>query len=76
MEWRPIETAPRDGTPIWIRNDHDPIEPQLVMWWNKRNKRWETYVFGVVQRRTAWWSTTVQPPDFWAPLELPPPPTS
>jgi hypothetical protein len=33
MEWRPIETAPRDATPILLYDPHRERKPVYEAWW-------------------------------------------
>ena len=62
--WRPIETAPKDGTPIW---GYDTFyEAQASVKWT--NRGWELtdfYSDGYDAERD--WD-----PDFWQPLPTPP----
>lgn len=32
MEWQPMGTAPRDGSPVWLWNKHS-TEP-IPLWWS------------------------------------------
>lgn len=48
MEWRPIETAPRDGTQIILRGPHRAV----VAWWGDLNAA--DSEFGTVQHDPLW----------------------
>ena len=63
MNWEPIETAPKDGTPIlgYARGDY------TVVRWNKNGHYWTLCVCGTRADDGEWW------PTYWLPL--PPPPT-
>lgn len=65
-DWKPIETAPKDGTPVdlWVLGDRT-----ADCTWNKTRKRWEH-----------WWgldggmgrSAVDGEPTHWMPLPEPP----
>ena len=61
--WQPIETAPRDGTPILTFSDEcGALEAFLVCWWSEAKA--EKCGFG-------WCAYKVNhmlSPDFWMPL--------
>ena len=70
MEWQPIETAPKDGTPILTYSCGCSYqnEAMLVVWWSdEKSERsgygWEAYE---VSHMIA--------PDYWMPLPNPPQP--
>jgi hypothetical protein len=54
MDWQPIETAPRDGTPIWV------IEPQSV---GVHDAYGDDVGFWIIDDRNTWPSK----PDRWQP---------
>jgi hypothetical protein len=58
QEWRPISTAPRDGTPIWTSDGTDCQEAWFSegFWWIRKD---------TVLAKNA-------EPKFWLPLPLPP----
>jgi len=62
--WRPIETAPKDGTPIWL-SDGEARFP-LVGWWEETDE--EDSV------PTGWWHDAQRffTPTHWMPLPEPP----
>lgn len=60
-EWRPIETAPRDGTRVLLL--HVRVECEVMLgYWDEQNDGWET--------DSEWWPDA----DFshWMPLPNPP----
>ena len=63
QQWRPIETAPRDGTLILF---YDP----------KRNLRtvgyWHVYMFGECQEWRTLFTSAMFNPTHWMPLPTPP----
>lgn len=63
MQWRPIETAPKDGTPLLLLWP-DAAEKMAVMWWDEYVENWLGYYDGI--------NPGYQPPTHWMPL--PPPP--
>jgi hypothetical protein len=67
--WQPIETAPRDGTPILLgrfvkKCKYGRANIQRVDWWRRPEDK-QTYV-GFGQFSSYW------PPTHW--MHLPPPP--
>jgi hypothetical protein len=82
MEWQPIETAPRDGTPFFTYSDDaakakplnvygTPGTPILVMSWQPFDN--QPYQ---VDENGDWHSFHNWEPTHWQPLDaLPPPPT-
>lgn len=56
-EWQPIETAPKDGTPILVA-DSGPYA--FVVEWNNKHRAW------LGADRSAW------EPTHWMPLPEPP----
>lgn len=64
-DWQPIETAPRDRTPI------------LVVWWTG-NKAWQSVAWMVRDETEEWWTPTDASfrhylhPTHWMPLPSPP----
>lgn len=63
MEWQPIETAPRDGTPILAWNGG-----VFVVYWESDPGSWWVYD-PPCDERAVW---NVKQPTHWMPL--PPPP--
>ena len=53
MTWQPIETAPKDGTPIYARKDHEvTIE---YVWWDNNPDGWMGWEYS-------------EPPLWWIPI--------
>jgi hypothetical protein len=65
MEWQPIHTAPRDGTPVKLRCARRPEFGVHFLGWNAKRRRWEGYVFAVAGRRKVWWDPAAIPPTEW-----------
>jgi hypothetical protein len=63
-EWQPIETAPKDGRPVFLWADGSAVE---VWAWNEKNSRWETSDDGVFWREGAEYG-----PTHWLPYPEPP----
>jgi len=69
MSWRPIETAPKDGTRVdlWVRAQHNGMEfRQPDCGWNGDIEDWRSEQLPHPLSRYHW------TPLFWMPL--PPPP--
>ena len=67
MDWRPIESAPKDGTSIllWAMTHIDGVGCQLVAWWNRTDENWTFHVdFEEV--------LFAHSPRYWMPLPAPP----
>ena len=62
MEWKPINTAPKDGTPIL---GHANGVMTTVKWWNSFGC-WELIECGTHANGGEWWPTD------WMPLPEPP----
>lgn len=58
--WQPIETAPRDGTPVWVGGHHSNGSPWMKQAWWAGVRAWETM-----------WGRLSVRPDYWHP-DLPP----
>ena len=68
--WLPIESAPKDGTIIWLRS---PLyEPDQPFAWDRARERWWTKVFAVAATYDGWWSEDAEQPTHWRPLEVAP----
>ena len=61
-EWKPIETAPKDGTIIELQSDRVPCVASLAMRWD--GARWSGVYFGVLGSREIWWDEK-NPPTHW-----------
>lgn len=77
LEWHPIETAPKDGTPIWATNIEEiaraPDEGYAwslwVVRWEARFKQWSDEQSGVDRNPTHWMRLAPRPIDSQAPNE-------
>ena len=58
----PIETAPRDGTPIYISNG----DTTVLMSWNQKTLRWEGKWFGIMGPIAVYWDESQESPTHWA----------
>lgn len=67
-DWRPIESAPRDGTAILGIDMNDSKKPQTTVQWEPRwtGGRWYLVVEGENAESGAW------TPTHWQPLPKPP----
>jgi hypothetical protein len=63
MTWRPIETAPHDGTLLLLR--HPRTFPPVFGFWSSKNEAWMTDDLGFLVDHNA--------PTHWAPLPEDPP---
>ncbi len=64
--WNPIETAPKDGTIVRLRDEQNLYS--AVMKWNKKHKRWEGRDFGVMGTRLTTWDKSVCKIHEWSPI--------
>lgn len=71
-EWLPIETAPKDGTPVLLY--YDGVVTQGA--WNAEDyaRRWEAVT--LEQHGCGCCAGTDDPPKHWMPLPAPPSPES
>jgi hypothetical protein len=48
--WEPIETAPQDGTIVWLKSTRWPLHsPELFHWTGQRWRGWRGVLFGPVE---------------------------
>lgn len=68
-EWQPIETAPKDGTPIIVGVAGLDRSSGEAHWWQGEDGRggWQTWD-GANHRRTVYATT----PTHWMPMPAPP----
>jgi hypothetical protein len=75
MEWQPIETAPKDGTPILVWRKAGIV---WLAYWNdsflhvQSDQHMPAWV--VFDCEDPWFSETYQSPTHWQPLPEPPKP--
>lgn len=69
QQWQPIETAPRDGTPIigWVESTKGPTSGVMyIVWWREsRHGRWCFFESGYGDSYSVY-------PSLWQPLPTPP----
>ena len=73
--WRPIETAPKDGTRVLICHGHAPRNI-YVAWWldeaqfgdDKTGPGWQIFDCGM----DVWYAVATDDPTHWMPLPDPP----
>ena len=70
MNWQPIETAPKDGTPVILRDEKE--ECKAAMRWVKSHKRWEGQYIGIMGPIRIMWDESYCKPTHWMPLPEPP----
>lgn len=64
----PIDTAPRDGTPVILICDTHPEFGAHVMAWSKSRKRWEGWALALVRKVRTWWDESQPQPTHWKPV--------
>lgn len=71
-EWQPMDTAPKDGTPVWLVEDGPPsgllVPHQIAGWWRVDKRYAAGGCWEAVDRNL------VILPTHWQPLPLPPAP--
>lgn len=65
--WMPIESAPKDGTPILLYTMGEPLKNMAVAEWNALHNRWQD-----PQMADEYFTDGTN----WMPLPTPPPPAS
>jgi hypothetical protein len=78
-EWQPIETAPKDGTPILAYGEPHSGEPPfgVVRWIAETHEWWERVdakTKKLVSEEAGYWDGAGILPSFWMPLPAPPAP--
>jgi len=64
MTWQPIETAPKDGSIVQLRDEKKMYK--CVMKWNKRKKRWEGMSYGMMGASKTTWDESFCKIHEWA----------
>lgn len=70
MDWQPISTAPKDGTPIIVWCDFEdglPCQPAIVAWTGRHQWPWEM----IFDEHTYHGGFTADVPKFWTPFDPP-----
>jgi hypothetical protein len=70
-EWQPIETAPRDGTPVYVKSDGNLTWGSHLLAWNSRTQRWEGKVFLPLGPIVTFWDDSLDQPTHWKPCQPP-----
>ena len=63
--FEPIESAPRDGTPVLLRCEQHPEFGVHLMGWSGKNHRWEGWAFALLRRMPVWWDDAQPQPTHW-----------
>ena len=63
--YEPIDTAPRDGTLIFVSRSDHPEWGEQLMEWNAKKKLWEGMVFAPIGPRVTYWDRDLPQPDQW-----------
>lgn len=61
-EWRPIDTAPRDGTPVMLSDGVQVLPAKLSRWGGESKSRWEVLGEDRDDFRPAYWHPFPQAP--------------
>lgn len=61
MKWEPIETAPKDGTPVLVHECGDVV----IAYWKQSIGKW-------IGPRDSYGDADYMQPDAWMPLPEPP----
>jgi len=80
-DWQPIETAPRDETPIEIYANVATVDCKYLAWWDD-GEHWKEAQFDSKGERMGWWYATssngqakvIITPTHWRYPDLPQPP--
>jgi hypothetical protein len=63
--WQPIETAPKDGTPVRLKCEAHPEFGEHLMWWEAKSERWECDLYAPMRKVRAWWDLEQPQPTHW-----------
>jgi hypothetical protein len=61
-DWQPIETAPRDGTEVYLRSKH--FTSDFKMRWSAIGQRWETKPMPSAGDRIIFWACAEEPTEW------------
>lgn len=76
--WKPIDTAPKDGTTVYLWADRPGRWPEVCSWWSRERIAADTG-WALDDCNSGWFrekdETDEYPsPTHWKPYDLPPPP--
>lgn len=64
--WSTIDTAPRDGTPIFLRSEE--FDPRTLFHWDAKTRTWRGFIFHVARRVPIYWDNDApDQPTHWRP---------
>jgi hypothetical protein len=67
MNWQPISSAPRDGTPVYVRNEEHPTWGSHLLYWDQESRRWMGVGFAIFGPIKKWWDQDLDQPTHWTP---------
>ncbi len=60
--FEPIESAPRDGTKVFVACEGRPEFGAHLMGWSKARRRWEGLAFALLRKVPSWWDESQPQP--------------
>lgn len=71
-DWQAMDTAPKDGHLVFLKNEHHPEWGEHLMSWSKRRNLWEGLAFPILGGpRIVFWDATAEQPTHWKHAETP-----
>lgn len=67
MTLQPIETAPRDGTPVFLSCVEHPEYGENLLFWDKKLKLWCGYKLTPLRLVSISWDPVCAAPTHWRP---------
>lgn len=67
FKFNPIDTAPRDGTAVYVLREDRPLWGSHLLGWNPKSKRWEGMSFATMGPLKIFWDTKLVQPTHWLP---------
>lgn len=65
--WRPIKTAPKDGTHVFLMSADYPMWGAHLLYWDKNHKRWCGRALAVMGPVVTYWDEDMGAPTHWRP---------